>query len=313
MAAPKWPPLLLLPNRMNTKTNDAVLERLAHSPIYKDYERAFAEATGLPLTLSPVEDWHLAHHGRRRENPFCALLARQNKSCAACLRTQQELASTAEQQGRTVTCFTGLAETAIPLRIGDNLIGFLRTGEVLLHMPTQRDFSRVLRRLVELGVNVDRKELREAYFHTRVLSRKQYDSVLQLLRIFAQHLSIVANQLVFQCENAEPPAIARAREYISANYTEDLSLGAVAKAVHMSTFYFCKQFKKATGLSFTNYLGRLRIEKAKERLLNPQVRVSEVAFEVGFQSLTHFNRVFRNLAGESPSAYRETLPLAQAA
>jgi AraC-like DNA-binding protein len=87
----------------------------------------------------------------------------------------------------------------------------------------------------------------------------------------------------------------------------------VAKAAHMSTFYFCKQFKKATGVTFTNYLNRVRVEKAKEMLLNPHARVSEVAFDVGFQSLTHFNRVFRNLTGESPTAYRETLPLAHAA
>jgi AraC-like DNA-binding protein len=299
---------------MNSETNhDAVLKRLSDSSIYKDYERAFAEATGLPLTLSPMEDWHLAHHGRRRESPFCAILARQNKACAACLRTQQELADTVGEQGRTVTCFAGLAETAIPLRVGNNVIGFLRTGEVLLHKPTARDFSRTLRRLQELGVKADAGQLREAYFHTRVLSSKQYESVLQLLRIFAQHLSIVANQVVFQTENAEAPSITRAREFIAANHTEELSLGAVAKAVHMSTFYFCKQFKKATGFSFTNYLGRVRVEKAKERLLNPQARVSEVAFDVGFQSLTHFNRVFRNLTGESPTAYRETLPLAHAA
>jgi AraC-like DNA-binding protein len=155
--------------------------------------------------------------------------------------------------------------------------------------------------------------LRAAYFQTQVFSRKHYDSALQLLRIFAEHLTMVANQLVFRCENAEPPAITRAREYIAANHVEDLSLSAVAKAVHMSTFYFCKQFKKATGFTFTNYVARVRIEKAKERLLNPQVRVSEVAFDVGFQSLTHFNRVFRNLAGESPTAYRVTLPLAHAA
>lgn len=298
---------------MTTDSQNAVLERLSKSPIYKDYERAFADATGLPLTLSPVEDWHLAHRGRRQESPFCAILAKQNKACAACLQTQQELANTAGEQGRTVTCFAGLAETAIPLRVGSNLIGFLRTGEVLLHTPTQRDFSRVLRRLLELGVNVDAKQLREAYFHTRVLSEKQYESVLQLLRIFAQHLSLVANQLVFQFENAEPPTMTRAREYIATNHTEALSLGAVAKAVHMSTFYFCKQFKKATGVTFTDYVGRVRIEKAKERLLNPNARVSEVAYEVGFQSLTHFNRVFRNLTGESPTAYRVTLPLSRAA
>jgi AraC-like DNA-binding protein len=298
---------------MNTDTNQTVLERLSSSQIYHDYERAFGEATGLPLTLSPVEDWHLAHHRRRHESPFCALLAKQSKACAACLRTQQELGISARHESKTVTCFAGLCETAIPLHIGETLIGFLRTGEVMLHTPTQRHLNRVTRQLVELGLKVDAKALRDAYFRTRVLSPKQYESVQQLLRIFAQHLSIVANQIVFRSENSEPPNIARARDFITENYAEDLSLTAVARAVHMSTFYFCKQFKKATGLNFTNYLGRVRVERAKELLLNPHARISEVAYEVGFQSLTHFNRIFRKLMGESPSAYRANLPLAQAA
>jgi AraC-like DNA-binding protein len=298
---------------MNTDTNKAVLDRLSKSQIYQDYERAFGEATGLPLTLSPVDDWHLAHHRRRHENPLCAMLAKQNKACAACLRTQQELSTSARQDPKTVICFAGLCETAIPLHVGETLIGFLRTGEVLLHSPSQRHLNRIARQLLELGLKVDTKELHEAYFHTRVLSPKQYESVQQLLKIFAQHLSIVANQVVFRSENSESPIITRAREFIAANYAEDLSLTSVARAVHMSTFYFCKQFKKATGLNFTNYLGRVRVEQAKERLLNPHIRISEVAYEVGFQSLTHFNRVFRKLTGESPSAYRSHLSLAEAA
>ena len=179
---------------MNTDANKTVLERLSSSQIYRDYERAFGEATGLPLTLSPVEDWHLAHHRKRHESPFCALLAKQSKSCAACLRTQQELGTTARQEPKTVTCFAGLCETAIPLHAGETLIGFLRTGEVMLHTPTQRHLNRVAKQLLELGLKVDAKELREAYFHTRVLSPRQYESVQQLLRIFAQHLAIVANQ-----------------------------------------------------------------------------------------------------------------------
>jgi AraC-like DNA-binding protein len=66
-------------------------------------------------------------------------------------------------------------------------------------------------------------------------------------------------------------------------------------------------FKKATGLNFTEYLSRIRIERAKNLLLNPNLRVSEIAFEVGFQSLTHFNRVFKNTVGQSPTRYREQL------
>jgi len=298
---------------MTTNTNNTVLERLSHSQIYQEYERAFGETTGLPLTLTPVEGWNMAHRGRRHENPFCALLSRQNKACAACLQSQEELTNTAQEKPRTVTCFAGLSETAIPLRAGDQLIGFLRTGEVLPHKPSAQSFAGVVRRLGQLGVKVDKEKLREAYFHSQVLTPKRYESVLQLLQIFAQHLSMVAHQVVFQSENAEAPSMTKAREFIKAHHTEELSLSVVARAVNMSTFYFCKQFKKATGLSFTDYLGRVRIEKAKEQLLKPHARVSEVAYEVGFQSLTHFNRVFKKLNGESPTTYRTHLPLAIAA
>jgi len=298
---------------MNTSANKALLERLSRSQIYKNYEHAFSETTGLPLTLSPVEDWHLAHHGRRHENPFCAILAQQNKTCAACLQTQHLLSTGARDEARSVTCFAGLRETAIPLRVGDNLVGFLRTGEVLLRKPNGRLFSRVLLELRALGIQTDESHLRELYFRTQVFSPKQYESVVQLLSIFAQHLSIVVNQLMLQNENAEPESISRARAFIDANYTEDLSLDAVAQAAHMSRFHFCKQFKKSTGLNYTDYLGRVRVEKAKQRLVNPHARVSEVAYEVGFQSLTHFNRVFRKLNGESPTEYRTGLPFAAAA
>jgi AraC-like DNA-binding protein len=132
-------------------------------------------------------------------------------------------------------------------------------------------------------------------------------SMVQLLTIFAQHLSMVANQVAVQQDNAELPMITRAKSFIKTNQTEDLTLGQVAKAVNTSTFYFCKMFKKATGLNFTEYLSRVRIEKAKNLLLNPNLRVSEIAFEVGFQSLTHFNRVFKRIVGQSPTEYREAL------
>jgi AraC-like DNA-binding protein len=81
----------------------------------------------------------------------------------------------------------------------------------------------------------------------------------------------------------------------------------VARTLNVSTFYFCKMFKKATGLTFTDYLARTRIERAKNLLLNPNVRVSEVAYDCGFISLTHFNRIFKRVEGKSPTNYRRTL------
>ena len=77
-----------------------------------------------------------------------------------------------------------------------------------------------------------------------------------------------------------------------------------AKAVNTSVRYFCKVFKNYTGITFVEYLTRLRIEKSKSLLLNPHKRISEVAFEVGFESLTQFNRSFKKHTGMTPTEFR---------
>jgi AraC-like DNA-binding protein len=285
----------------------ALIEAMVNSRVYQDYERAFGETTGLPLSLRPVESWQLPHHGRRNENPFCELMSRKSRACSACLQTQEALSQRAAGEPQTVTCPAGLCDTAVPVHLGDRLIGFLQTGQLFRKKPTQSQFDRTAKLVSEWGIEMERSKLQEAYFSTKVVSNRQHDSVVKLLTIFAQHLSMLSNQVVVQQENSEPPVITRAKEYILEHQTEELSLGQVAKAVNTSTFYFCKMFKKVTGINFTDYLSRVRIEKSKNLLLNPNLRVSEIAFEVGFQSLTHFNRVFKKILGQSPTEYRAQL------
>src|SRR6266496_4899172 len=261
----------------------------------------------MPLALRPVEHWQLAMHGARNENPFCALMARSNRVCAACLEVQRKLTEKTGDRSRTVTCFAGLSDSAVPIRVGDQLIGFLQTGQVLLEQPTKFRFDRAARKLVEWGVDVDLGKARESYFHTKVLTKKQYRSMLRLLEIFGRHLSILSNQIAVENSAAEPVAVARAKQFIAQNQDGAICLATVAKAVNTSTFYFCKLFKRATGLTFTDYLARVRIEKAKTLLLDRNRRVSEVAYDIGFKSLTHFNRVFRKIVRQSPSSYRRSV------
>ena len=284
-----------------------LITALVNSKIYQDYERAFSEATGLPVALRSVESWQLPHHGQRFENPFCALLAQKSRACAACLQTQQQLSETAAREPQTVTCPAGLCDTAIPVRMGEQLIGFLTTGQIFCRKPTEAQFNRTAKLIAEWGVRSNPDDLRKMYFDTRVLSARQHESVVKLLAIFAEHLSMVSNQIVLREQNAEPPVIARAKQFIAEHQTEELSLEQVAQSVHTSKFYFCKLFKKATGIHFTDYLSRVRTERAKNLLLNPNLRVSEIAYEAGFQSLTHFNRVFKRILGRSPTDYREQL------
>ena len=296
------------PNGENGARNSrALVDAMVSSKIYQDYERAFTEATGLPVTFRPIESWQLPHHGKRNENPFCQLMSQRSRACSVCLQVQEELSQRSTFEAQTVTCPSGMCDTAVPVRLGDRLIGFLQTGQVFRKKPTESQFDRVEKLTHEWGIEATHEKLHDAYFGTKVISGKQHEAIVKLLSIFAQHLSMLSNQVIVQQENSEPPVITKAKEYIHEHQTEELSLGQVAKAVNTSTFYFCKMFKKVTGINFTDYLSRVRIEKAKNLLLNPNLRVSEIAFEVGFQSLTHFNRVFKKILGQSPTEYRAHL------
>jgi AraC-like DNA-binding protein/ligand-binding sensor protein len=284
-----------------------LVRQLHESEIYKDYEKAFRDTTGLPINLRPLEAFDLPHHTDPNESPFCALLAKTNQTCAACLQLQRKVEEEARLEPKTLKCFAGLCDSAVPVRVGENLVAFLQTGQVLLHRPNQKEFKKFTRELINWGVEADLKRLEEAYFQTRVLEKKQYEAVLRLLTIFAQHLATLSNELMVSAKQAESPMITRAKVFIAEHQHEEMSLRQVAGAVNTSAFYFCKMFKQATGLTFTDYLARVRIEKVKNLLLNPHKRISEAAYEAGFQSLSQFNRVFRKIAGEAPTTWRDKL------
>src|SRR5262252_8032864 len=112
-----------------------LIATLLRSRLFKNYETVFTKATGLPLTLRPVEFWQLAHHGKKHENPFCALLAERRATLAVCLQAHEDMIRRTAELPNTVTCPFGLTETAVPVKLGGKTIGYLRIGQVLRHMP----------------------------------------------------------------------------------------------------------------------------------------------------------------------------------
>jgi AraC-like DNA-binding protein/ligand-binding sensor protein len=289
-----------------SKQDKQLINMLLRSRLFRDYETVFTKATGLPLTLRPVEFWQLAHHGKKHENPFCALLAERPATLAVCLEAHQNMIEHTGLLPHTVTCPFGLTETAVPVKLGTRVIGYLRIGQVLRHAPAKSDESKVVRELKRHAAPFTH-ELRKAWEKNPLIYPDRYNAIVRLLSFFAEQLSGLANQLVIESQNIEPPLVIKAREYIEKHKTEELSLADVAKAAGSSVFHFCKVFHKATGLKFTDYVARVRLEDARNRLLNPNLRVSEIAYDVGFQSLTQFNRAFKRVFGQSPTRFRARL------
>ncbi len=283
-----------------------MLVTLMESRVYRDYERDFARATDMPLSLHPPESPGLVRF-THAEPAFCTLMARSPGTCGGCRAFQRQLEHGAQQTHQTLPCYAGLCETAVPVRAGGRLIAFLRTGHVRLHPARKSGFRQIARALLQLDPGIDLEKAEAAWFRTPVISPERYAAIVRLLTIFAGHLGLLAERLPLQPAAHEPKAVTRARDFVAAHFRDELTMPDVARAVHMSANHFSETFKQATGLDFTDYLARIRTENARTLLLDPHRRIGEIAFESGFQSLSQFNRTFKKLTGQSPSEYREKI------
>jgi AraC-like DNA-binding protein/ligand-binding sensor protein len=295
-----------MPASIANTANKQLIDTLLRSRLFRDYENVFTRATGLALTLRPLEYWQLEHRQKAHENRFCALLSQRPATLTVCLHSHAKIIRRTGTKPCTQTCPFGLTETAVPVRFGEETIGFLRIGQVLRRSATRSDKGRVAARLRECGVPFT-GGIRNAWEATPIIPKAKYNAIVRLLTFFAEELSTGINQMVLEKQNSEPPLVRKAREYVEQHKLERISLATVARAAGANVSYFCRVFKKTTGLTFTDYLTRVRLQHAKAQLLNPNRRISEIAYDVGFQSLTQFNRMFKRVLGQSPTEFRAHL------
>ncbi|NIF06901.1 helix-turn-helix transcriptional regulator [Chryseobacterium sp. Tr-659] len=93
-------------------------------------------------------------------------------------------------------------------------------------------------------------------------------------------------------------------DYIHENYDKKPNVNEIAKIVSLSTPAFCRYFKKQTNMTFTDFVNNYRINQAKIFLLK-DYSVTEVCFQVGFESLSYFNKLFKQHTGETPSEFKK--------
>jgi len=106
------------------------------------------------------------------------------------------------------------------------------------------------------------------------------------------------------------PNIRRALMFINDHFAERITLADVAREAALSRFHFCRLFHGEIGVPFHKYLRDVRVRRAKSCLADSYLRVSEIAYAVGFNDLSHFDRTFRKVVGRSPSEYRASVQCA---
>jgi len=290
--------------RHDSRAGDRELvAHLERSEIFREYQQAFAATAEMPLAIQipDTETWPVLAGREPCGGPDAA----PGRRCPDCVRLRRWVDEGASGEAMTVRCCTGFSESAVPLRLGARVFGFLRTGGRSWRAPSRERFTELGRKTRARPTGREVARLRAADLARCAVARERHEAALRLVVLFARHLSLLGNQMMIAEIAGESPQMVRARSFIAEHHGEELSLVDVAQAVHLSPYYLCTVFKEATGETFAQHLARVRIEQVKQSLLQPHLRISEAAFAAGFQSLSQFNRSFRHFAGESPSAYRE--------
>ena len=284
-------------------------ETLTNSELLREAQAAFRDATGLALILARRDEKRRAQPSRTAENRFCGLLRTNPDACEACLEVQRELQRRLKRKlaPQQVCCFAGLTELALPIIVGGEHVATLLGGQVLRKKPGDQKAARLFRQLHKWGMHRQLARLKKAYRATPVVTDRQLNGAVRLLALLANQLADFAHRQTLLARRGDAEPVKKAKQFVNAHFAGPVSLRAIAGHVHLSRNHFCKVFKKSAGMTLTEYLSRVRVEKAKALLADSRFRIHEVADRAGFNSLSQFNRVFRRYATLSPTAYRASL------
>ena len=130
--------------------------------------------------------------------------------------------------------------------------------------------------------------------------------LMELLRhlVEIEYEPIVQTPCTLKISKNQGERLQLAIDHALQNFQNDIKLDDVASKIHMGTNSFCRFFKQRTNKTFFEFLNEFRVGKSCQLLINGEKKIKQVCYEVGFNSLTNFNRVFKSIKGQSPTEYR---------
>ncbi len=199
------------------------------------------------------------------------------------------------------------------VRDGDIAEAKKQLNELLAHILLfeNHDIDRIRVRLGELYTGISRAAINRGADINSILeinckavdalySTRSFEDMFQTMQ---ENLESYLSDTYF-ISKKENQSIKRAVDYITQNYGEDISLEDVADHIQINPSYLCVLFKKNIGMTFSHFLNKIRIDKAKQLLENTEYSVMEIAVACGFSDQSYFTKVFKKYTGVTPKKYR---------
>ena len=243
--------------------------------------------------------------GHRSE--FCTVIRTAKDGQDACnLSDVQEATAEATRRGEPLlhTCHGGLVEVVMPVVYRGQNVATVFCGQAVLENAPATDDTWLARRARGLGV--DPGALIAARDKLPHISQKKLVEIGKLLFHALSHLAETEGRAALDRALAleRDKHVRESLAYVEQHFREPMGIRELSQHVHLTPAYLSRLFHRAMGMTFLDYLTQRRIAEAKELLQNTSMKMSGIAFEVGYSHQSYFGRKFRQFTGMSPLQFR---------
>ena len=211
-------------------------------------------------------------------------------------------------------CYLGITEIIKPIYYNNNLLCLIYISNLLFKDNLDDIKNQIIKRCKY--TNVDEHLLMCKLDDCQIIDKNDlsdYIDTVDIIEHIILHSDIAYNTLTFKAFSTFPVEHIRKHlliedieQYIIANYKVEITLKYLSKLYFIDEQYLCKLFKRETGIGFVDYINNTRIANAKRLLVISSSKINSIAFEVGYNNLSHFNKTFRKLTGLTPKEYRNS-------
>lgn len=198
-------------------------------------------------------------------------------------------------------CHAGLIDIMMPVIINGEHVATINCGQVLPEPHSEKGFQQLKKRLRSMGFSSS--ALRKAYYASPFCSFEKMNIIMNLFTFFVEYFGEISWRLK-QVRQKDFLPVQMAQKFIHDHFQEHVTLGDVARSASLSPHYFSSLFHEMTDMTVKKYVQMIRVNAAKQLLSLTSERITDIAYDVGFNNLTDFNRVFRRLESCSPRQHR---------
>ena len=256
----------------------------------------FFNATGINLSILDSNFSRLQYTDKASANEYCKYINTNFVISSKCLICDYALLKECKEKKQPVShiCHAGLLDIAIPIIHNQSILGYIILGQ----LKVDENFQNIKKELINNDLNVDKLE--ELYATLPIKNEGFIKSIINLATILAKHLLL--ENIV---KPTNPSTLDTLVNFINDNIQSPLSVEYIAQQNFVSVSLVYKLFYKNFNTTVKDYINKKRCELSLTLLMFSDKSLNDIAFEVGFSSLSYYSKVFKKFYGVSPLKYRK--------